>query len=140
MNRDFEFKQLLRAYRAGIISEGTFESEMAALENGATAASNGSHGFRAMGKNYANEREAIVASLDRFRVAESNAAGAFATWAKQCTTDCVRSGLRMISEREGYHGRIFEQQPVFIGQRHQPPLRRQRLNGAGFHPHKRQMT
>jgi hypothetical protein len=108
MNRDFEFKQLLRAYRAGIISEGTFETEMAALENGATAGSNGSHGFRAMGKNYASEREAIVASLDRFRAAESNAAGAFATWAKQCTTDCIRSGIRMISEREGYHGRIFE--------------------------------
>jgi len=34
MNRDFEFKQLLRAYRTGIISETTFEQEMKQLENG----------------------------------------------------------------------------------------------------------
>ena len=32
MNRDFEFKQLLRAYRGGIISESVFEAEMAKLE------------------------------------------------------------------------------------------------------------
>jgi hypothetical protein len=114
MNRDFEFKQLLRAYRAGIISETTFESEMAALESG-HAGGNGSRAFRAMGKTYSSEREAVIASLDRFRAAESNAAGAFATWAKQCTTDCIRSGLRMISEREGYHGRIFEQRLRDLG-------------------------
>ena len=29
MNRDFEFKQLLRAYRSGIINEATFEKELA---------------------------------------------------------------------------------------------------------------
>ena len=35
MSRDFEFKQLLRAYRSGIISKETFESEMACMEAGA---------------------------------------------------------------------------------------------------------
>jgi hypothetical protein len=107
MNRDFEFKQLLRAYRAGIISEQTFESEMGALENGHGAA-NSSHGFRAMGKSYDSEREAVIAEIDRFRAAESQAGEAFRAWAQQCTTDCIRSGIRMISERESYHGRIFE--------------------------------
>ncbi len=34
MSRDFEFKQLLRAFRSGIISEATFESEMKCLETG----------------------------------------------------------------------------------------------------------
>jgi hypothetical protein len=114
MNRDFEFKQLLRAFRAGIISEQTFEAEMAALENGSAPAMNGS-GFHAMGKTYANEREAVVAFLDRARVAESNAGVAFAEWAKQCQTDCIRSGIRMIAERESYHGRIFAQRLAELG-------------------------
>ncbi len=34
MNRDFEFRQLLRAYRSGVITEETFEQEMANLETG----------------------------------------------------------------------------------------------------------
>ena len=38
MNRNFEFKQLLRAYRGGIIDEATFESEVKALENGGAPA------------------------------------------------------------------------------------------------------
>ena len=110
MNRDFEFKQLLRAYRAGIINEETFECEMADLENGSSTATNGSGqaGFQCMGKTYKSERDAIVSFLDKARVAESNAGVAFANWVKACKTDCIRSGLKMISERESYHGRVFE--------------------------------
>ncbi|HJU28140.1 MAG TPA: hypothetical protein VJ718_03160, partial [Candidatus Binataceae bacterium] len=115
MNRDFEFKQLLRAYRAGIITEQTFEREMADLETGAKGASNGSGGFRAFGKSYASERDAIVSFIDKIRVAESNAGVAFANWAKVCGTDCIRSGLRMISERESNHGCVFEQRMRDLG-------------------------
>src|SRR5229473_1284630 len=106
MNRDFEFKQLLRAYRAGIITEETFECEMTALENGSPAMSNGAQGFRALGKTYANEREAVATMLDRFRAGEANGQMAFGNWAKVVSTDCIRSGVRMIAEREGYHARI----------------------------------
>jgi hypothetical protein len=113
MNRDFEFKQLLRAYRAGIISEETFNHEMSELENGAGA--NGSRGFEAFGKNYGSEREAVAALLDRFRVGEANGEKAFKAWAQQCTTECVRSGIRMIAEREGYHARIFERRMADLG-------------------------
>jgi rubrerythrin len=107
MNRDFEFRQLLRAYRAGIISEKTFEAEMAEIEHNGSA--NGtSGGFHAFGKTYKSEREAIVSFLDRGHAAEANGALTFGNWAKVCTTDCIRSGLRMIAEREAYHARIFE--------------------------------
>jgi hypothetical protein len=51
MNPDFEFKQLLRAYRAGIITEETFECEMGALENGNGKGKSDST-FRAMGKAF----------------------------------------------------------------------------------------
>jgi hypothetical protein len=115
MNRDFEFKQLLRAYRSGVITEETFEQEMAKLETGATEMTNGAGGFRAFGKAYANEREAIIAFVDRARVAESNAGVAFNNWANVCKTECIRSGLRMISERESYHGRTFERRLRDLG-------------------------
>ncbi|MGH7916290.1 MAG: hypothetical protein ACREQE_02385 [Candidatus Binataceae bacterium] len=107
MNRDFEFTQLLRAYRAGIISEQAFESAMAALESG-NGKSNGARGFRAMGTTYDSERDAVAAMLDRFRAGEANGEAAFRGWLEHCSTDCIRSGLRMIAEREGYHARVFE--------------------------------
>jgi rubrerythrin len=107
MNRDFEFRQLLRAFRAGIITEQAFEAEMAEIERGG-AANGAGGGFRAFGKTYKSEREAIVRFLDKGLAAEANGALTFGNWAKVCTTDCIRSGLRMIAEREGYHARIFE--------------------------------
>jgi hypothetical protein len=115
MNRDFEFKQILRAYRAGIISDETFEAEMAGLEHGAGANGSAASGFQALGKTYKSEREAIISFIDKTRVAETNAGVAFTNWAKVCTTDCIRSGLRMIAERESYHGRIFEQRMRDLG-------------------------
>jgi hypothetical protein len=115
MNRDFEFKQILRAYRAGIISEETFEAEMAGLEHGAGANGSSTAGFQALGKTYKSEREAIISFIDKARVAEANAGVAFTNWANVCTTDCIRSGLRMIAERENYHSRIFEQRMRDLG-------------------------
>jgi hypothetical protein len=106
MNRDFEFRQLLRAYRAGIITEKAFEAEIAKIEQNSGNGTSG--GFRAFGKTYKSEREAIVSFLDKGRAAEANGALTFGNWAEVCTTDCIRSGLRMIAEREGYHARIFE--------------------------------
>ena len=72
MNKDFEFKQLLRAYRSGIISEHTFETEMMGLEKGG---SNGGSagGFKAFGRSYASEREAVIKFLEV--VAPAEAAG-----------------------------------------------------------------
>ena len=110
MSRDFEFKQLLRAYRSGIISQATFEGEMTCLE-GMPTASNGngsSGGFKAFGRTYKSERDAVVSFLDKVRAGEAGGGEAFTAWAEVCTTDCIRSGLRMIAERENYHARIFE--------------------------------
>ncbi len=116
MNRDFEFKQLLRAYRAGIITEETFECEMGAMESGnGNGNGKGARQFTAMGKTFGSERSAVDAMLDRFRAGEANGEVAFTAWAKLCTTDCIRSGIRMIAEREGYHARIFERRMRDLG-------------------------
>jgi hypothetical protein len=114
MSKDFEFRQLLRAYRAGLITEEAFEAEMATMDNhnGHEAPSGG---FVAFGKTYRTERDAIVSFLDKVQAAESNAGIAFNDWAKICTTDCIRSGLKMIAERESYHGRVFNQRLRELG-------------------------
>ena len=117
MSLDFEFKQLLRAYRNGVISQATFESEMAWLEAGAPTNGNGSNGggFKAFDRTYKSERAAIVSFLDKVRAGEANGGEAFALWAEVCTTDCIRTGLRMIAEREAYHSRVFAQRLAELG-------------------------
>jgi hypothetical protein len=123
MNRDFEFKQLLRAYRAGIITEATFEAELAEIERGAGSNGNGAHAsFEAMGKTYGCERDAVVAMLDRFRAGEAGGQAAFGGWEKTVSTDCIRSGIRMITEREGYHSRVFERRLADLGVECKAPL------------------
>jgi hypothetical protein len=114
MSRDFEFKQLLRAYRSGVINEQAFEQELAQLERG-SGNGDGGRGFQAMGKTYSSEREAVIAMLDRFRAGEANGQTAFSAWEKQVSTECIRSGIRMITEREGYHARIFERRLADLG-------------------------
>jgi hypothetical protein len=109
MSRDFEFKQILRAYRNGIIDEATFDKEMAKLEGGANAASGNGGGFRMMGKSYPSERAAIMSFLENTAAGEAGGAEAFTKWAAVCKTDCIRSGLRMVSEREAYHARQLAQ-------------------------------
>ncbi len=108
MNRDFEFRQLLRAYRMGVISEATFELEMANLEGASEKGASNGGGFCAMGKMYPSERAAVVSYLDRVRAGEGMGAQAFNQWLKVCKTECIRSGLRMIAEREAYHVRVME--------------------------------
>src|SRR5262249_29968711 len=115
MNRDFEFKQLLRAFRGGIISESTFEAEMAKLEGTAPASNGDAGGFHAFGKTYKNERAAIVSFLDKVRAGEANGGEAFAAWAAVCTTDCIKTGIRMIAEREAYHSRVFAKRLAELG-------------------------
>jgi hypothetical protein len=114
MNRNFEFKQMLRAYRSGIIDEATFESEVAALENG-SAGSNGHSGFVAFGKTYGSEREAVLEFLDRARAGEGGGAEAFNGWVKSCKTECIYTGIQMIAEREAYHSRIFAKRLADLG-------------------------
>jgi len=114
MNKNFEFKQLLRAFRSGIIDEATFESELGALENG-SAGTNGHRGFMAFGKNYASEKEAIIAFVDRVRAGEAGGAEAFNGWVKSCKTECIYMGIQMIAEREAYHSRIFAKRLADLG-------------------------
>ena len=44
----------------------------------------------------------------RARSGEAMGARAFNKWLEVCRTECIRSGLRMIAEREAYHVRVME--------------------------------
>jgi hypothetical protein len=116
MNKNFEFKQLLRAFRTGIIDEPTFEQEMKSLENGAYSSNgNGAGAFKAFGKSYGSEREAVIKFLEAVSAAETNGGDTVRAWLGVCTTDCIRGGLKMVSERESYHGRAFTQRLAELG-------------------------
>ena len=116
MNRNFEFKQLLRAYRTGIIDEATFEQEMKHLENGAHSSNGaGSGAFKAFGKSYDSECAAVIGFLEAVSAAETNGGETVRAWLEVCTTDCIRGGLKMVAEREAYHGRAFTQRLAELG-------------------------
>jgi hypothetical protein len=111
--RDFAFKQLLRAYRTGIISEDTFTLEQRSLEAGA---SNIGHlTFKAFGKTYASEREAVIDFLEAITPAEVAAGEAIREWLRSCQIDCIKGGLKMVAEREAYHGRAFAERLMELG-------------------------
>jgi len=112
MNKEFEFTQLLRAYRAGIISESTFEAEMSHL--GISSNGNGA-GFKAFGRSYASEREAVVKFLEAVAPAETAGGEAIRAWLEVCKLDCIKGGLKMVAERESYHGRAFAQRLTELG-------------------------
>ena len=119
MANDFEFTQLLRAYRRGVISEAAFEREVAAIGKGSDATTNGNatkdSGFKAFGEIYASEREAILEFLDKYGAAEAAAEVCLNKWAELAKDDCVRGGIQMIAEREGYHGRVFARRLQELG-------------------------
>jgi len=107
MTKNFEFKQLLRAFRMGVIDEATFEQEMKHLENGHSSNGASAGSFTAFGKTYASEHEAVMKFLETVSAAETNGGDTVRSWLDVCKTDCIRGGLKMVAERESYHGRAF---------------------------------
>ena len=99
---DFEAKQLLKAYRKGLISDELFEQQMSEVKNG-----NG-QGYVHNGKTHATEREMIMHLLDEARCAENFAAEYFNRWIEVSDQECVRGGIRMVQQRENFHAQILE--------------------------------
>jgi hypothetical protein len=115
VNRDFEIRQLLRAYRSGLMSEAAFEEEMTRLEQGNDEHPQAQPGFEALGRVYRSEREAVINFLDELHATQMEAAIGFAKWAAVCRTTGLRTGLLMIAERDGYHARVLERRVRELG-------------------------
>jgi hypothetical protein len=114
MNRDFEIKQLLRAYRGGLMSEAAFDEEMTRLEHGMAGADE-NPGFEAFGQHYRSERDALLSFFDELHATQMDAAVAFAKWAAVCRTSGLRTGLIMIAERNAGHARILARRAHELG-------------------------
>jgi hypothetical protein len=116
VNRDFEIRQLLRAYRSGLMSESAFDEEMTRLEHEASEPGQRSvPGFEALGRAYRSEREAVISFLDELHATQMDSAIGFAKWAAVCRTKGLRTGLIMVAEREAYHARIIERRVHELG-------------------------
>lgn len=97
---DFETRQLLKAYRKGLISDELFEAQMKEIGNGQC--------FTYNGKSFATEREMIMHLIDEFRCGENFAAEYLQKWVDVSDQDCVKGGLRVVQHREAYHAQILE--------------------------------
>jgi hypothetical protein len=116
MNRDFEIRQLLRAYRSGVMSEAAFEEEMARLEQEtAEPGQPAGPGFEAFGRAYRSERDAVISFLDKLHATQMDSAIGFAKWAAVCRIKGLRTGLMMVAEREAYHARVIERRVHELG-------------------------
>lgn len=98
---DFETRQLLKAYRKGLISDDLFEAQMRELQNGG-----GKYVFN--GKAHASEREMLLGLLDEYRCAENFASEYLNCWSEVSDQACVKGGIRVIQQREAYHARLLE--------------------------------
>jgi hypothetical protein len=100
-NADFEARQLLKAYRKGLISDELFEEQMKELGNGR-------RNYTYNGQSHATEREMVMHLMDEFRCGENFAAEYLNRWIEVSDQECVRGGLRVVQNREAYHAQILE--------------------------------
>jgi bacterioferritin (cytochrome b1) len=98
---DFEARQLLKAYRKGLISDELFEEQMKELNDG-------HRGYTYNGQSHATEREMIMHLLDEFRCGENFASEYLNRWIEVSDQECVKGGLRAVQQRETYHAQILE--------------------------------
>src|SRR5579859_5990676 len=71
--------------------------------------------FIAFGREFATEREAVLGMMNSVQVAEACAGVAIANWIKTCKIPELRGGLKIIAEREAFHGRVFQDRVRELG-------------------------
>ena len=121
---DFELRQLLRAYRRGLISDDLFEEQVREIQgNGAARNGDGpqaaepARSYRVRDKSFASEREMILHFLDQFRAGETFGGEVFALWYAVAGDAAVRGGLQVVREREAMHGKLLAARIAALGGR-----------------------
>ncbi len=113
IDKQFELRQLLKAYRKGLISDEIFEDQMREIQlgDGGPAASAPppapARVYRVRDKTFASEREMLVHFLDEFRAGEAFGGVIFSLWTEVAQDPAIRGGLRAVCEREAMHGRVL---------------------------------
>lgn len=132
VDRGFELRQLLRAYRRGLISDEVLEEQLreiggldgtapaAASPNGGAAAS--TKVYRVRERTFTTERDMVLHFLDEFRAGETFGGEVFALWYSVCRDPRVRGGLQVVREREAMHGRLLAARIAAVGGHSQAAL------------------
>lgn len=134
VDEHFERRQLLRAYRRGLISDELFAEQM--REIGADSGANGGpgsngrsaaytvepHRYRIGKRTYATERVMLIRFLDDFRAAETFGGVVLSSWLDVARDRELRGGLRVVCEREAMHGRLLGNRLAEIGGRPEKSL------------------
>ena len=71
--------------------------------------------FTAFGKEFSSEREAVLGLMNSVQVAEACAGVAIGNWIRTCQIPELRGGLKIIAEREAFHGRVFQDRVRELG-------------------------
>lgn len=121
VTRQFEVRQLLKAYRKGLISDELFAEQMREIgQDGSTLPAPPAppaRTYRLGTRTFATERELVVHFLDEFRAAETFGGETFARWSATTGDPVLRGGLRVIAEREASHGRLLAGRLAELGAR-----------------------
>jgi hypothetical protein len=119
VDEEFERRQLLKAYRRGLISDELFEEQMREIgTNGRSHPSGEERGPYRIGKRaYATERAMLLRFLDDFRAAETFGGVVLSSWIDVARDRELRGGLRVVCEREAMHGRLLGARLAEIGGR-----------------------
>lgn len=111
VTKDFEARQLLRAYRKGLITDELFEEQM--REIGVPTASHKT--YQLNGRPYASERKMLVSFLDKFRAGERFGSEVLPLWIESCRVAELKGGLRTVCHREFMHSQLLEQRVKELG-------------------------
>ncbi len=120
IDKQFELRQLLKAYRRGLISDEIFEDQMREIQLGTGTPGTftpppPARTYHVRGKTFTSERDMIVHFLDEFRAGEAFGGVIFSLWTEVAQDPAIRGGLRAVCEREAMHGRVLAARLSEIG-------------------------
>lgn len=110
-DRNFELRQLLKAYRKGLISDEIFEEQLAEIDGHEVrplaAPPPPARTWTSRGNLFHSERELVLHFLDELRAGESFGGEIFALWQSVAADPDLRGVLRSIAAREAMHGTML---------------------------------
>jgi hypothetical protein len=118
---EFELRQLLKAYRRGLISDEVFEQQLQEIRGTSSTTGNGAappapaRVYRVRDRTFPTEREMVLHFLDEFRAGETFGGEVFALWYAVSPDPRVRGGLQVVREREAMHGKLLAARIVALG-------------------------
>ncbi len=122
IDKQFELRQLLKAYRKGLISDEVFEDQMREIQLGGSPPAAEfapppppARTYHVRDKTFTSERDMLVCFLDEFRAGEAFGGVVFSLWAEVAKNPAIRGGLRAVCEREAMHGRVLAARLSEIG-------------------------